>query len=68
MKTILIALSLLLLSQVAYEQSSVTIKTTGNRNKQLIVDNKTYTIDNTTTTAISEIVIPDLAAGSIPSN
>lgn len=63
MKRILIALSLLLLSQVAYEQSSVTIKTTGNRNKQLIVDNKTYTIENTTTTAISEIVIPDLAPG-----
>lgn len=63
MKTILSAVAFLLLSQVAYQQSSVTIKTTGNRNKQLIVDNKTYTISNTTTTAVSEIVIPNLPAG-----
>jgi Domain of unknown function (DUF4476) len=63
MKTILIAVSLLLIGQVAYEQNPVTIKTTGNRNKQLIIDNKTYAINNSTTTAVSEIMIPDLAAG-----
>ena len=63
MKTILIAFSFLLIGQVSYQQSSVTIKTTGNRYKQLIVDNKTYTINNTTTTGASEIVISDLATG-----
>ncbi len=63
MKRILIVLGLLLIGQVSYQQSSVTIKTTGNRNKQLIVDNKTYTINNTSTTSVSEITIPDVAAG-----
>jgi hypothetical protein len=63
MKTILIVLSFLLIGQASYQQSSVTIKITGTRNKQLIVDNKTYTINNTATTSVSEITIPDLAAG-----
>lgn len=44
-------------------QSIVTINTTGNRNKQLVVDNKTYTITNTTATAEQTITINDLAAG-----
>jgi len=63
MKTTLFTLGFLLISQVAYLQSSVTIKTTGNRYKQLIVDGKTYAVTTTSTTGVSEIAIPDVAEG-----
>ncbi|MBC7948958.1 MAG: DUF4476 domain-containing protein [Chitinophagaceae bacterium] len=54
------------ISLVAISQSTVTIKTEGNRNKQVIVDNKTYTIPtatSTSTTTTQSVVITDLLPG-----
>ena len=58
--------SLLIISSVAFSQpsnGSVTINVTGNRTKQVAVDNKYYTISNTASTAEQAIVINDLASG-----
>ncbi len=44
-------------------QSTVTINTTGNRNKQLLVDNRSYTITNTNATEEQAIIISDITAG-----
>ncbi|MEO7984635.1 MAG: DUF4476 domain-containing protein, partial [Bacteroidota bacterium] len=48
---------------IAQTQSIVTINTTGNRNKQIVVDSKSYPITNTSITDAEAIVINDLAAG-----
>lgn len=65
MKTILISLALLIAYSAAFSQalSTVTINATGNRNRQILVDNNSYTIDNTTTTDVKELVIPNIAPG-----
>jgi hypothetical protein len=65
MKTILIGLALLITNSATFSQalSTVTINAAGSRNKQILVDNTSYTIDNTTSTAVKEIVIPNLAPG-----
>lgn len=60
MKTVFI-LGLLVCSLFAFSQSTVTINTTGNRNKQILVDGKSYSINNTA--ASDSILISDLAAG-----
>lgn len=64
MKTIFAILTLLVISSAGISQtySTVTINTAGNRNKQIVVNNKYYTIDNTAATA-KPIVISDLPAG-----
>jgi hypothetical protein len=64
MKTIIFVFALLIIgstSAFAQLQPTVTIKTEGNRNKQVIVDNKTYTISNTQ--ADNTITISDLGLG-----
>jgi len=43
--------------------STVTINATGTRNKQAVVDNTHYTINNASTADVKEIVINDLTAG-----
>jgi len=43
--------------------STVTINATGTRNKQVVVDNTHYTINNASTADVKEIVINDLTAG-----
>jgi len=43
--------------------STVTINATGTRNKQAVVDNIHYTINNASTADVKEIVINDLTAG-----
>jgi hypothetical protein len=50
-------------SSIALSQSTVTINATGNRNKQIMVDGKTYTIDNASATEQQEITISDLGVG-----
>src|SRR5436190_20872161 len=65
MKNLLISLALLIAASPVFTQtlSTVTINATGNRHKQIIVDNNSYTIDNTTTTDVKEIVINDVTPG-----
>jgi len=65
MKPLLISLALLVAASPVFSQalSTVTVNATGNRNKQVVVDNTSYTIDNTTTTGVKEIVINNLAPG-----
>lgn len=65
MKTLFLSLAWLTISYAAFCQtlSTVTINATGNRNKQVVVDKKTYTISNSTTTEMKEILINDLAPG-----
>lgn len=62
MKKSFLFYSILLTSTMLMSQT-VTINTTGNRNKQILVDQRSYTIDNSTSTANKTIVIPDLAPG-----
>lgn len=64
MKKLFTAFTLLLTGLAALAQTStVRINTTGNRNKQVIVDGKTYTINNVTARDSQAVVIADLAAG-----
>jgi len=65
MKTLFLSLAWLATSYAVFSQtlSTVTINATGNRNKQVVVDNTSYTIGNTTSTEVKEIVINDLAPG-----
>ncbi|MET0394950.1 MAG: DUF4476 domain-containing protein, partial [Chitinophagaceae bacterium] len=64
MKKLFMAWALLITGMAAFAQTStVTINTTGNRNKQVIVDGKTYTISNVTVRDSQAVVIGDLAAG-----
>jgi hypothetical protein len=65
MKTLFSVLVFLCTSIIAFSQtqSTVTINTTGNRNKQIVVDSKYYTIDNTSATDQQAVVINDLVAG-----
>ena len=58
--TILVFSTSIALSQT---QSTVTINATGNRNKQIVVDGKTYTIDNATATEQQEVTISNLGTG-----
>jgi hypothetical protein len=65
MKTLFSALAILALNTiiVAQTQPTLTINATGNRNKQVVVDSKYYTIDNNTTTDQQSVVISDLKPG-----
>jgi hypothetical protein len=64
MKAIFSLLTILVFSSsIALSQSTVTINATGNRNKQIVVDGKTYTIDNASATEQQEITISDLGVG-----
>src|SRR5690349_6574283 len=45
------------------EAQTVTINVTGNRNKQVSVDGRAYTISNTTSIAEQVVVINDLSTG-----
>jgi hypothetical protein len=64
MKALFLFLTVIFSSIVfSQTQSTVTINTTGNRNKQLVVDNKYYTIDNTSATDQQSVVINDLTSG-----
>lgn len=47
----------------AFSQT-ITIKVNGNKNQQVIVDGRTYTVDNSTNANARTITITDLAAGS----
>jgi hypothetical protein len=62
MKMLLSFVAMLAISLSALAQT-VTINTTGNRNKQLVVDGKYYTIANTSATDQQAVVINDLAVG-----
>ena len=48
---------------MAQIQPTVTINTTGNRNKQLVVDGNYYPISNATATAEQAVEVKDLAIG-----
>lgn len=66
MKTLFSVLSTFLLSFSVFAQSTqptVTINTTGNRNKQVIIDGKNYSITNLTANDDQDIVITDLSIG-----
>jgi hypothetical protein len=68
MKTLVIGAALLFAniavhSQVVSSTSTVTVNATGNRNKQIIVDNTAYSIGNTSSTGVSEIEIANLTPG-----
>jgi hypothetical protein len=65
MKTLVIGLALIMANIAAFSQtlSTVTVNATGTRNKQVVVDNSSYTIDNTSNTDVKAIVINDLAPG-----
>jgi hypothetical protein len=65
MKSLLISLALLIAASPVFSQtlSNVIISATGNRHKQIIVANTSYTIDNATTTDVKEIVINDVTPG-----
>lgn len=66
MKAILSLLTILVFSTsiaLSQTQSTLTINTTGNRNKQIVVDGKTYTIDNATATEQQEVTISNLGSG-----
>jgi hypothetical protein len=52
------------ISVFSQTQPTVTINTAGNRNKQIVVDNKNYTINNATASSVQAVVISDLSAGS----
>src|SRR5687767_4021656 len=62
MKKFFSILASLFITSVVLSQT-VTINTTGNRNKQISIDSKVYTITNTTATDEQSIVINDLAQG-----
>jgi len=67
MKTIFSFLISFLFTSLAFSQTqtgTVTINTTGNKVRQLIVDTRYYTIDNTTTSQVQPISISDLENGS----
>lgn len=70
MKVLFSAVAILLCSNLAFSQvqskGTVTINVTGNRTKQIIVDNQTYSINNTTTTQKQEVVITTLQNGQHP--
>lgn len=64
MKTVFTLLTLLVISASAFTQTStVTINTTGNRNKQIVVDGKSYAISNATAADDQAVVITDLSEG-----
>jgi hypothetical protein len=65
MKTLFTLLVLLITTSIVFSQaqSTVTIDAAGNRNKQVVVDNVSYTIGNTTATGKKTIVINNLAVG-----
>lgn len=64
MKTLLIICTLLVAGTgLLAQNSTVTVNTTGNRNKQVIVDGKSYAISNAAIKDSQAIMINDLAAG-----
>jgi len=65
MKTFFSILASLFITSFVFSQtqSTVTIDITGNRNKQVTVDSRIYTVNNTTSTEEQSFVITDLAAG-----
>ncbi|HEV7781393.1 MAG TPA: DUF4476 domain-containing protein [Chitinophagaceae bacterium] len=62
MKKLFFLLCACVVAGIAYSQT-VTINVTGNRNKQIAVDGRNYTISNATTLAEQEVVISDLSIG-----
>lgn len=63
MKTIIAALAILVIQSALFAQTqpTVTIKSEGTRNRQVVVDDKTYTLDNTN--ADRSITINNLTPG-----
>ena len=63
MKTILSVLTMLVIGSTVFAQTNptVTVKTEGTRNRQVVVDDKTYTLDNTN--ADKSIAISNLELG-----
>jgi hypothetical protein len=43
---------------------TVTIKVNGNKNQQVVIDGRTYTVDNSSSASPRTITITDLAAGT----
>ncbi len=65
MKSLFLVLTSLVISIMAFSQTkpTVTIITEGARSRQVVVDNKTYTITNPTTGTTQSIVISNLQPG-----
>ena len=70
MKVLFSAVAILLLSNLAFSQvqskGTVTINVAGNRNKQIRVDNQTYTINNTLLNQKQQVVITTLENAQHP--